>query len=729
MLLSVLVFLFAETIDTSHAAAKTASKSQPAQTAAVDKVTWTEVDRLVGEQKMQAALEKTKEIIERAKVGKDARLWTEAQVRATQLQIGLHGYETAVRDLKDQPWPNDPAGRVLLNLFYTHALMQYQSVYSWEIRTREKTVSTEKVDLKAWTSLQIGTEISRSFDDVMKNAPALAEPSPDFFATYVRKNGYPKGIRPFLRDVTVYMAVRHLSNTQYWSPKEMAEVYRVDANRLATEIRSTRIPAVDVTKHPLEKIASWLGEHREFHKKAGRVEGALNAQYELLMILHGAFSEEPDRSSVRIALKTLQKSHHTVPWWSHGQAILAGFIIAESRPGRLIDARAEALAGMKAYPESYGGLRCKSIVQDIERPNYSIMNMSSDNPSRRSSLISYKNLTKLYFRAYSLDAEQLLKSTRNYGNVSLLQELQKSIQLDQVKPGFEWFVDLQPTPDYAHHRKFVVAPMKKPGLYAILVSSRSDFSGNNDIVQATKIVISDLVMATASQPDGTLETRVLSGEKGTAVKNAEVSLYRFLWNKSPQLVETKKTDEGGFTNFNEPKKAKDEYWNYYLVGRKEGQLALELDRIYFGRESGPSPVTASFVYTDRSIYRPQQKILWKIAGYSGADYRAGVFTSAEAGKELSIRLIDPNHQQVEIRKVKIGEFGTASGDFLIPTGRPLGSWQVEVVGKFPGRAGIRVEEYKRPTFETKLQDAAQPMRLNRKSKVSGEAKYYGSSRT
>ena len=40
-------------------------------------------------------------------------------------------------------------------------------------------------------------------------------------------------------------------------------------------------------------------------------------------------------------------------------------------------------------------------------------------------------------------------------------------------------------------------------------------------------------------------------------------------------------------------------------------------RPYFGRNRAPDETTASLVFTDRSIYRPLQKILWKVLAYRG----------------------------------------------------------------------------------------------------------------
>ena len=67
---------------------------------------WQEVDRLVSEQKFEAALQEVEKIRSAAQKAGDADEWTRALIKEVQLRIGLHGYETAVRFLKDQPWPD-----------------------------------------------------------------------------------------------------------------------------------------------------------------------------------------------------------------------------------------------------------------------------------------------------------------------------------------------------------------------------------------------------------------------------------------------------------------------------------------------------------------------------------------------------------------------------------------------------------------------------------------------
>src|SRR5258706_2258078 len=127
--------------------------------------TWKEVDRLVSEQKFEEASKKTAELREAArKAGDDAEV-TRALIREVQLRIGLHGYETAVRFLKDEPWPKSPLARAALNLFYGRSLVTYAQAYGWEIGLRGKAASKCGVDLKSWSLDQIYAAAARLSSD------------------------------------------------------------------------------------------------------------------------------------------------------------------------------------------------------------------------------------------------------------------------------------------------------------------------------------------------------------------------------------------------------------------------------------------------------------------------------------------------------------------------------------------------------------------------------------
>ncbi len=112
-------------------------------------------------------------IREAARASGDEANEAKALVREVQLRTALHGYETSVRFLKDQPWPQGLLPRTTLRLFYAQSLVTYAQAYSWEIGQREKVESAGPVDLKAWTRDQIQAEAVRAYVDVWKDREAL----------------------------------------------------------------------------------------------------------------------------------------------------------------------------------------------------------------------------------------------------------------------------------------------------------------------------------------------------------------------------------------------------------------------------------------------------------------------------------------------------------------------------------------------------------------------------
>jgi hypothetical protein len=99
---------------------------------------WSRVSSLIEEQKFEEARGLCSAIRAAAQKSGNSEEWTEAMIKEVQLQIALHGYETAVRLLRTESWPQDSLSQVALELYYAHSLMSYLQAYSWEIGRRER---------------------------------------------------------------------------------------------------------------------------------------------------------------------------------------------------------------------------------------------------------------------------------------------------------------------------------------------------------------------------------------------------------------------------------------------------------------------------------------------------------------------------------------------------------------------------------------------------------------
>ncbi len=711
-------------------AAAPARTPTPARAAAAAApATWKEVDRLVSEQKFEDASRAIDALLASAKTRKDSAEWTKALIRSVQVRTGLHGYETAVRFLKDEPWPTDLLSRAALELFYAQALVNYARMYSWEVSQRERVESTGKVDLKAWTREQIYDEAARAYVALWTEREALGRQNVKSLAEFIEPNDYPPGIRPTLRDALAYFFTELLADSSGWSPAQANGVFALDlAGLLRADAKSTAaVRLEDPAVHPVDRLVAVLADLEGWHAGRSEREAAFEARLERLRRLHAAFTEDDDRDAIEKDLVARLPKMADLPWFSMGQAQLAEFLESGTEGDALVQARAAAEAGRRPYPDSVGGQRCRAIVARIEAPGYDVYAMESDGAGRRSILVNHKNVGRLDFRAYALDLPRRLEAIRDMNRLLPRgEDVQKMVANE--KPAAEWSVTLPATPDYRQHRTYVVPPMKTKGLYVVAASGgfgREDFP-----ISAASFLVTDLVFtvsqhsATQGQSPngerGSYDVRVLSGDDGRPIPGATVELLLGEW--SPERIQRSASGTTDADGRIELAFAGERHRGRRIFyARKGSDLALDLDAPYWSASARPAETTASLVFTDRSIYRPTQKILWKALAYRG-NAGAGRL-SAYSGASMTVTLYDQNNQSVASRSVTTNAFGTTAGEFAIPTGRALGAWRVST-SLGGADASVRVEEYKRPTFEVKLEDPKEPLRLNRPARLTGEARYY-----
>ena len=101
------------------------------------------------------------------------------------------------------------------------------------------------------------------------------------------------------------------------------------------------------------------------------------------------------------------------------------------------------------------------------------------------------------------------------------------------------------------------------------------------------------------------------------------------------------------------------------------------------------------LFTDRAIYRPGQKVHASAVSYI---VKKGLDASVPGkSRELKFILRDANWKQVAEQKATTDEYGTASVNFELPKEGQTGQYSISVNGT--ATEYVRVEEYKRPTFE------------------------------
>ncbi|MBK8010429.1 MAG: hypothetical protein IPK13_03715 [Deltaproteobacteria bacterium] len=703
-------------------------------------MTWEQIKKLTEDLKYREALAAANDRLEFAKSENAEADWLRALVTNTQLQIGLGGFETAIAELRAQPWPQSPLYRSTALLFYAQSLSAYLDAYFWEIQTRERVDHTAarvgagagagldtqdgaadvRDDLKTWTVDDVVGEIQRADEENWKLRGALGAHTETEVADYVERGEYPSGIRSTLRDVVTYQRVEHLDNEVGWRAEHKNATERLDFRKLGRPLEQTDpseptdaaepIDLVDPGVHPLVKIAAVLGDLEAWHRREGNRGAALEAFLERLQRLDAHTAQADVKEQLRQALRERLKTDQDEPWWSMGMARLAAF---EREAGMLVRARDTATQGLRAHPDSAGGYLCREIVEALTGPDFSIRSMAQDGLNQRSLRISHRNVDRIWFRAFRIDFDDHLKATRAFRDHLTYED---AAQLLARKPSVAWEVSLPRTPDLDTHQTYVTPPLTERGLYAIVASAQPEFSDKNNRVMATQLVVTDLAVLAIVVPKKGTEVTVVDARTGQPIRGASVSLYEPSYDRRPKRLSKRKTDDNGRVFYSRRDMPSGDSF-VFVRTKTDATLSTSLGGYY---ESPSGRTTECLIYTDRSIYRPIQKIAWKIVAYSSDASRTEHET--ESGADLTVRLVDANGDEVEQVRVKTNTFGSASGTFLIPSGRLLGSWSIQT--SLGGYRSVQVEEYKRPTFEATLGDAEGALRLNQSARIKGTARYY-----
>ncbi len=693
------------------------NKDSKQQSSILSSLAWKQTSKLIEERKYQEAESKFDAIRKRAMAEKDEPAWAHALIHQAQLKARLQASEIAVQFLKEQQWPTGTKWQAALQLYYTYALTNYLKAYRWEISQREKTVSQNKIELKAWTQEQILAEVLTSYSKIWSAREYLGGISIEQFE-FLTPNTYPREIRGTLRDAVSYMIVETLVDTSLWAPKEQNDLYEQNLTLLLDPpIPQTKniltVEAKDL--HPIQRASFVLKDLEQWHTSRGEKEAGLEAYLTRARILRGSFNKEEEKALLRRHLEQTLPAYRSFPWWSMGQAALASMY--ETDLNHLVAAYQIAEEGYQAFPQSLGGKACLSLMGLIKQPQFSLSTMRNDGIGKRSIELLYKNMERVYFRAYEIDPrkylddedeeEEGLIGEYTIANDKILNLLRKK------KPISAWSETLPNPGDYKRHRFYVTPKLQKKGAYIVVASATSDFSGQNNYMEAATLLLSDIVLVQQSLEENN-EIRALDAMTGEPLQGIEITVYQRRYNSSPEKFYQGRTDKEGLLKVNKVK----EFYGLFVVAHHLDNWAI--DPMIGERRNTERPFSAAMIYTDRSTYRPEQKIYFKIVAYHKKQSTAKptLFTH----KPAIIRLLDSNAQEVARQNVSTNEFGSAVGEFIIPRGKLLGAWQIS--SSIPGSHTIQVEEYKRPTFELTFRESKDPMRLNKTVTLFGEARYY-----
>lgn len=395
---------------------------------------------------------------------------------------------------------------------------------------------------------------------------------------------------------------------------------------------------------------------------------------------------------IRAQLAKLAETHRDTAAAPMAYAEIAASLLAEGDPK---GAREAAAKGRDLRPGSPGAATCENLARDIGAPEVTLKAERVWNAPWPRLTVVHKNLPRLHFRVVRSDWKEFLGADR--GRPEWLNEKEKAAVL-AAEPVKSWSVDLPPTPDFKTRTDRFDAPEDlAPGFYFLIASSDENFSDKAGRVFYTDFWVSRLAVVAEGVPGDKVTGRVCDAATGEPLAGVTVTGWQLSGRRERVSVGDSVTDASGAFTLSSPNRR-----GLLLLARTADGRELGSMQEFSGYpEAGPgNPHNRVHFFADRGVYRPGQSVRFK-----------GVVLRAEpeslkhrliSGRNVTVALDDPNGKEVARLRVTTNEYGAFEGAFAIPADRLPGVYALHTIGNENGRDHVRVEEYKRPTFEVKL---------------------------
>jgi hypothetical protein len=319
--------------------------------------------------------------------------------------------------------------------------------------------------------------------------------------------------------------------------------------------------------------------------------------------------------------------------------------------------------------------------------------------------ISYRNLTKVYLRVYAADWQMRYLHNDAFA------------KLRRANPVAVLEASLKDHGDFLSHEQEVLLPALSKGFYIVVASGKRDFSEGDNVLATARIAVTNLAMVFEQHSNRVLG-RVLDAITGAPVEGASVAAWHLQEGEKRRGGTVQSDALGRF----ELKPSG--LYGVSLVTEKGDDRNVSPDELYLHNQDAPRDweERRALVFTDRALYRPGHLIQYKVLLFGRSSEREEYHPLSNTETKLELR--DANSQRVTEVTLRTNEMGSAAGSFAAPTGRLLGQYSLNLVDGVSGGSTVRVEEYKRPKFQVRLNEPTEPPVLGGTMRITGVATSY-----
>lgn len=607
----------------------------------------------------------------------------------------------------------DAVHDALLHEEIAQAYAKYLEANEWRINENLPVDGDiSKIEMKYWDKESFRSRINQHYSEALKPVGALKKAeTADFMVLYENINNnksyidYEVSLFEFMfhRVANYYQEQADADDVEgdtetWWLPAK--DFVKADLGTADTPLIKCLKIFQDLIAHNLEQKNEDVLIYNDF-KRFGFVNGILqkDVQYQA-------------------ALEDLKAQHKDNPLSAEITSLIARNLMSQyetnSSDSTYFDnykkAKAICEEAIAKFPKSQGAKNCQSLIKRIEEPQIEMELNQVQLPNEAiPAVLEYKNATHPYYKIVNVKEKDLEKLS-DLDKKDLLKELHKKPVVAEQQ------LSLPAETDYRRHSTLIALPALPKGIYYLMATTEEGIT-EHDKVLLIKFQVSSLGFIT-DQKDDRMTVVAVDRKTGKTVEGVTVELYRREWNyKSREyktiIIATVKSDRNGKAELT---KQTDHSFGINLRKGDDNLLSTNYFRLYQPDKNDKEIYNTTF-FTDRAIYRPGQTLYFQgIVVRKKGDDQALV-----SGFNEKVSFCDANWQEISSVQFTADEYGSFSGSFVIPTDRLNGVFHLNASR---GSTIIRVEEYKRPTFEVNFEKPKEQYKLNQDVTVRGDVKAY-----
>ena len=690
---------------------------------------WKQVEKHESDRMTKSALSVVETIAKKAKADNNSPQAVKALLYLSKYAMTLEedAMLSIVNDFKSEISKSDFPTKNVLESYLANLYWQYfqQNRYQFYNRTKTET-KVDSVDFRTWDLTTLFEEVSIHFDASLENPKELQKIKTNSFKVILHQQKESETYRPTLYDLLTHTALQFYktSENNITRPADKFEIDDPNMLCIGTDFIDLPIDASDKTS--LQSKALQLYQNLlKLHKNDSKPDAFVEVDLERLQFVHNhaTFTDKDEPY-----LKTLESS--AKKYSNNAVSGLYRYVIASvyNRIGNTYSPQnntsnqwknKEAIAILDAiiekFPESRAAQNSKNLRASILRSSITITtekHIPIDKPSKV--LVSYKNLKALDFTAYRISSSALSKLNK------LHPQEKKLAYIKTLKKAKDWDASIKNENDFQNHTTEIVTPNLGVGEYLILAQPKSEPA----TFSYSTIQVTNIAFVSTTTNDAHI-FQVIDRNNGAPISGAKVSLsYRTDYNK-PKQHKSFVTDKMGMVHITEIKNR----WQDInaKVTHKDDYAHFGSYYIYRGRgnNSRHNDSYSSYLFTDRSIYRPSQPLYFK-----GILVKNAAKTEVQTGTSVTVTMLDANYQKVTSQDFVTNEYGSIAGEFIVPNNGLTGNYQLQIESKTVSarnNVSFSVEEYKRPKFETEFNPVTETYKVNDNITAKGTATAFAGS--